>query len=953
MLNKRLLESSKALLTIPQLGVILKIILTLLFSFYLTNNLFSADLTGVLIDNDTDEAIGFAKIGLLSLPDSTVVGNTESAIDGSFTLQTEYKGKSLLTVRAPGFKSPMLVKNIDGKFSYGVIKLEKIDTEAETVLVQGKAATGQMVGDTVQFNSSAYKTNPDADAGDLIKKLPGIMDDGTGLKAQGEEVKRILVDGKEFFGNDPNAALKNIPAEAVQNVQIYDRNSDNAEFTGVDDGESEKTINLKLKEEYKSGAFGNIGAGYGTDDRYTSNGALNYFNHDMRLSFLGNFNNVNRVNFTSEDLSGVSQSSIGGGSGRRRYRYSAANEFITGGQEGITSTLASGINYIDEWTEDSEISMSYIFTDTDNQNLSTQNIDYIGPGVNGDELDNDQTSASDNLSHRLTARMRFPVDTNNTILFIPRFSWQNNESQSNQDGFYSSFDGLDDQFNANNNDNENTAMDFTGTLMLQHQFETKGRTIQADIQTRYRENQAINNFENRFGEDPTQIFRENTQVIDIDNSTQSYEIEIDYTEPLWFEDFLLTVEANTEYELSDLAQIATDRSSSNPIQLTNQSSDFDVAYNRYGWETGFRYGKENYTISVTGEYRRVDMDNNFSIPTPVEFTRTFEAFTPRVFLRYNSESFGNFRLFARRRNGLPSSSQLNDAIDNSNPLSIRQGNRLLDQEMDNYLWLNYNWFDPETSFNVFGYVNGSITENTIGNITQVFNRDTTIAGGVDAGAGSQYLTYGNLGNSMSVNTNWGLGKKIDFLSSNMNMSLNIGYRETPSIINDTDNINQTTDYGASIGLVSNISENVDFNFRYSPTYSTTSNTAGITPDNDYWRHGLNLNSTFLFWEGFVFRSDLSFTSLIGLGEGFDQTFTLWNASFGYRFLEKDVAEISLYMFDILGQNQSINRAVTETLIRDESNMVLTQYLTLNFSYRIRNTGSGDGEGFPGGSRRGR
>jgi hypothetical protein len=903
---------------------------------------FASTINGQLVDIDSDEPLPYAKVGLLNPSDSTVIVGGSANELGAFNLETEYTGKAILSVKSPGYVSPDKIINLPDDTDLGLLKLNKIDALADAITVEGQAATGQQLGDTVQFNAQAFKTNPDADAGDLVNKLPGISNDGTGLKAQGEEVKRVLVDGKEFFGNDPNAALKNIPAEAIQNVQVYDRNSDNAELTGVDDGESEKTINLKLKEEYKSGSFGNAGAGYGTDDRFGANAAVNYFNRDTRLSFLGNANNINRVNFTSEDLSGVAASQINGGSGRRRYRYSNTSEFMVGGIEGITSTFSGGVNYIDEWTEGSEISMSYLSSLRQNDRTTIQNIEYIGPDVNGDEFDNDQQSINDNLEHRISGRLRFPIDTTNTILFIPRFSWQGSDTDFSQDGFYDDFDSELNNFTSNENISDNSAQRFSGTLLLQHKFDKPGRTIQTDVQVETTQNNGDNEFINQFGNNPELILREDIQGQDINNNSQKYEIEIDYTEPLFWDDFLLTMEANTEIENSEVSQVTFDRTADGNTVINNQSSDLNVQYNRYGWETGFRYGKKDYTISITGEYRRIDMDNSFTLPITNEFERTFEAFTPRVFFRYNWGQ-NNIRLFGRRRNGLPSANQLNDAIDNSNPLSIRQGDSRLDQEMNNYLWANYNYFDTETNLNFFTQLNASFTENTIGNITRVFARDTTIENGLDVGAGSQFLTYGNLGESYSVNISSGLSKQIELLQSNANLSLNYSHSENPSIINGADNINNNDNIGVGLRLSSNISENVDFTFNFSPSYNITTNTAGAIPENDYWKNSLSGNINLLFWDGFVLRSDVSYTAFDGLGEGFDQQFAIWNGSIGYKFLEKDAAEISLYVFDILGQNQSINRNITETLISDESNNTLSQYVMLNFNYRIRNTASSGGE----------
>ncbi|GAB5465019.1 MAG: TonB-dependent receptor [Candidatus Kapaibacteriales bacterium] len=923
-----------------------------LFSIIFFNiQLFSADFKGRLVDTDDGSVIAFANVGILRVSDSLLIGSAVSDDKGIFSISLENKtGRGLLAVRAAGYQSPELpIDNLSLSKDFGTLKLEKIDADSEEILVEAEAQRGKMAGDTLKFNAAAFKTNPDADAEDLVKKMAGISDDGTGLKAQGEEVKRVMVDGKEFFGNDVQATLKNIPAEAVKTVGVYDRASDNAEFTGVSDGEEEKTINLELKEEYKSGAFGSVRAGYGTEDRYSAGTAVNYFSGPTRLSLLGNLNNVNQVNFTQDELAGVSQSTINGGGGRRRYQYSNASEFYTGQNNGITSTAAVGLNYVDEWYDGGEVSAAYFLSGNENDVETFSDTEFIGAGVDGDRILNSSNGGSERLGHRLSARMKFELDSMKEFLIIPRLNITDNSSISDQDALFNPNESIITQFTGNESDAESFDIDFTSNFFYRQKFAKKGRTIQIDGQVEANNNDRVTEFQNSFGLNANEISSLQLQRQDFLSKSNNLELEIDYTEPLFgIDDLLLVAELNGGVERQTVEQLTFDETE-NRFLVNNLSSDLEVDYQRMGSELGFRYGDDEFVISAVGEYRRADMQSGFTLPITNEVNRTFEALASRVFMMIREKGH-SFRLFLRRRNTLPSARQLNDAINNTNPLSISQGNSGLDQEMQNYLWMSYNLFDIETDVNIFASANGNITNNTIGSVTQIFSRDTVLSNGVNAGAGSQFFTNNNLGNTYRLNLNTGLGHKLGLISSNINYSFNYNYNQTPSVINGINNRNTIQSIGPSVSLSSNISENVDFSFSYSPDYNIVDNTIPNIQNNDYWRHTAGLNFNFILPYDFVIRGDVSHTSLVGLGEGFDQNFNIISGGVGYRFLENNAAEISLNIFDALNQNQAVFRNIDQAQIIDTRTNALTQYFLLSFNYRIRNT-AGSGKSRPPFSRR--
>ncbi|RFP63384.1 carboxypeptidase-like regulatory domain-containing protein, partial [Hymenobacter lapidiphilus] len=292
----------------------------LLFNLLLTTARAQTTVSGQVVDAQDQSALLGANVVLLQLPDSVRRGAAVEA-DGSFTVPSVPAGRYRLTVSFLGYQDLQRTVEVGTTpLNLGALTLQAGGVTLKGVEVVGQAAAAVQKGDTAQFNADSFKTNPDASAGDLIKKMPGVtVDPTTGkVQAQGEQVQRILVDGKEFFGNDPDAVLKNLPAEVIDKIQVYDRASDQAQFTGFDDGNQQKTINIITKPQFRNGQFGRVVAGYGPlDDRYRLSGNLNSFQGKRRLSVVAQSNNINEQNFGTDDLLGVVGSSGGGGRGGR------------------------------------------------------------------------------------------------------------------------------------------------------------------------------------------------------------------------------------------------------------------------------------------------------------------------------------------------------------------------------------------------------------------------------------------------------------------------------------------------------------------------------------------------------------------------------------------------------------------------------------------------------------
>ena len=320
----------------------------------LTSHAQTSSISGNLQDDTNKKPVRGATISLLLRRDSTLVKNALSDSAGYFNFSNIVKDSFIVTINAIDYQQYVsLVVLKDSSIDLGTLSLIRQGKDLSNVTIVAKAPPVSQKGDTTQYSASQYKVNPDATAEELIKKMPGITVDKAGtVTAQGEQVKKVTVDGKDYFGDDATATLKNLPAEIIDKIQVFDRLSDQAQFTGFDDGNSSKSINIVTKTGNRNGQFGRIYAGYGTDDRYAAGGNVSFFKGDRRLSLVGLFNNINQQNFGNEDLLGVTSSAAGGRGGGGRSggnrggggNSGNANNFLVGQQNGISTTNAFGIN---------------------------------------------------------------------------------------------------------------------------------------------------------------------------------------------------------------------------------------------------------------------------------------------------------------------------------------------------------------------------------------------------------------------------------------------------------------------------------------------------------------------------------------------------------------------------------------------------------------------------------
>ena len=449
----------------------------------------NSDIRGIIYDTIAKQPVGGATITLLNKKDSSLISFTMTNSAGLFTLNNVSYGEYRLLVTHIGYHNVNKIfsisdsaKNID----LGNIAVSDKNKVLEEVVLMAEAPPVTLIGDTIQYNAGSFKTKPNAVVEDLLKKMPGIQveKDGT-VKAQGQTVNRILVDGKEFFGTDPKIATKNLPADAVDKVQVYDKQSDIAQLTGFDDGQSEKTINLKLKQDKKRGVFGKVNAGGGTDGRFQGRANINSFKGARQMSVLAMGNNTNAEGFSFMDIlsftGGMSQMSTGGGNVNINISASDAGGLTGGGNSNaINTSWAGGANYNNIIGKKMEIQSNYFYSrynPVTNQQLSRQ---YILPDstyyYNQNSRSNNQS-----ITNRFNLTYDYVIDSMNSLRFTPSLSLQNSKNRSISDyetlseQLLRSNRGISDNFSASDGYN------FTGTALYRKKFRRRGRTLSLSI----------------------------------------------------------------------------------------------------------------------------------------------------------------------------------------------------------------------------------------------------------------------------------------------------------------------------------------------------------------------------------------------------------------------------------------------------------------------------------------
>ena len=893
---------------------------------------------GKVTDMNSGKAMQGATVQLLLSADSVILQSKVSDGQGNFIFNNVPNNSFIVTVSNLDYQQSVSFVTLNNSSKdLGSIKLSQQGKDLEEVIIVGRQPAAVQIGDTSQFSASQYKVNPDATTEDLIKKMPGVTVDKNGtVTAQGEAVKKVTVDGKDFFGDDASAALKNLPSSVVDKIQVFDRLSDQAQLTGIDDGNSVKTINIVTKSGIKNGQFGRIYAGYGTDERYSAGGNMSLFEGDRRISFVANFNNVNQQNFGSQDLLGLTGSSGGGGWGR-----GGADDFLVGQSNGISKTNALGINYSDKYGKKVELSGSYFFNNSSNNNQSMTTTQTL---ANNQFNKQNSFSETENTNHRLNLKLEYKIDSNNYISIRPRLSFQNNTSSSNN--IVNTYKNLADSINnsTSQRSNDRSAINFNNEINYRHSFAKKGRSLNLSLTNSYNKNtgdsyiDANYRFYTSLG-----AFTDSTQNQYFDNYSDgtSYRWRAAYSEPLSKNSILqLSYNYNTQKNSSDQKTYGLDGIKYDDFQ-TKYSNKFDNTIKTNNVGLAYRWSKGRDAMLNFGvDYENSELGSQRIFPNSSTISQTFSSFLPYGFYRKKLSKESNVRLFYRARNNFPSVNQLQDVVNLSNPLRVSTGNPLLKQAYTHFLGTRYTYTNTKTSNSLFANIFLSTTSNYISNAIYIAQADSTIQPGIDLKRGSQLTKPINLDGNKGIRGYVTYSRPLKFIKTTLNLNAGMNYSRLPGLVNYKNTVTNNYNYNLGAVLASNISEYVDFNLSYTANFNNAKSTSTFSKDNKYVNQSTGLQMNLLSKSGWFVQNSVNNENYSGLSGGFNQNYWLWNAAVGKKFLKNNAGELKLSVFDLLKQNQSISRDVTETYIQDSQSTVLQQYFMLTFTYSLKNFGSG-------------
>ncbi|MBL7729323.1 MAG: TonB-dependent receptor, partial [Dinghuibacter sp.] len=923
--------------------LLLLIVPTILFS---QETLKKGEIRGRVTDSTGKENFSLATVVLLNHKDSSVVAVTTTDEQGRFQMAGLADGKYRVYITSVQFfpyTSDFEINDNQPSKNFATIKVRRGKTEEmATVVAEAPVIVKQ---DTVEYKADAFKTRPNAVVEDLLKKLPGVQVDKNGnITAHGQTVTKVLVDGKPFFGNDPKTATKNLPANIVDKVQVLDRKSDQSQFTGFDDGTTEKVINITIKKDKRKGVFGRIGGGVGTNDRYESNASLNRFNNGMQLSFIGQANNINNEGFTFQDMMDFSGGfgglgrtmgggNDGGGMGGGAMSITMTRTGSGGGMNfggmnlggpstGIRTSQAAGVNYSNAWGKKLNVSGSYFYNNSyafQESYLSRQNF----PPDTAFRNITDQSTITRNrrTNHRLNLDFDWNIDSFNSLLFRPAITFVQSRSRTETGSLITGFDkNLRSQNNqAINNYNEQP--NFSGTLLWRHKMRVKGRTLSVRINAGMNNTDGHgDNFNQQRWASPIVFSQLTDQVNFTDNSSNTFNTRIAYTEPLSKTRLLeLYYSYGRNFSVSDRETYRRDGLGAYTILDSNFTNDFTNLFANHvaGFNVQTKKKKYDYTLGMSVQQANLN-SNNIIKNSTIRQQNVYNIF-PVARMRLNVGRNKNLNLSYRGNTNQPTASQLQPVVDNSNPLSIRQGNPALKQEFTNNLNLVYNKFDMVKLKTFFVFLNFSNTSNKISDSV------ANIAPGVQSRK------------PVNVNGNWNMMGSFSmgipvrrFKTTNINISTSFFNNHTANITDGLKNFTRLLSVTQNLGINYNYKDKLDVMLSGMGSYNNTRYTLKNVPANEYYSWNGSVDVSYTFPKtSFTLQSDLDYNSYRGRSEGYNTEFILWNASISKLLLKDKSLELRLTAFDMLKQNRAINRSTQETFIEDSRSNVLTQYFMVS------------------------
>ena len=863
-----------------------------------------------------------ATVKLRSAKDSLF---TRTNADGAFSFKGVKSGQFTLSITSLGFQSALrkyMYNEGEGNLALGVINLKNSSKQLNEVVISG-TPTVTVKEDTLEFRAADYKLKDDAQVEDLLRKLPGVEVDKDGnVKAQGKAVTRVRVNGKDFFGGDVKTATQQLPANLIDKVQLIDDYGDQANFTGVKEGDPEKILNIQIRPDKNNGYFTQGRIGQGNEGRYQGNISANMFNKTQQISVQGNLNNTNTSLFNFNGGGGGARVQLGGGGGGGGARIQIGGGGGNAGGDGLTRVASVGLNYRDEWSKKLTSYGNYSYANRNNEVLRTtqqQNINTSGFLLNNQN----STSNTSSINHRFNWNLEYKIDSVNYLKVTPYFNLgQSNGTSANTFAFLQDGTSLISSGN-NGGISSSETPNFGADALFNHRFGKRGRTASVTLSlsknNTTQENDAINQT-TPVGV-PIAVYQR--QVVSNNNTNTTTRSGISYIEPLSRTESL---EFNWNFSLADYQNGRTTLGTNTPggvlAIVASQSNDYTYSFmtNRLGMNYRVTQKKYNYSLGLGVQ---PSLLSGTSVSNQTSYRRTALNIIPVLRYSYNFSKTKEFNASYNGRNNEPSFNQLQPVTDVSNPQFPVVGNPNLKAEFSHNINIRYNNFNFEKGDVWFTNFSVNLTENKI-----VSNSAFLPGNKIE----TRYL---NTNGFYSVNGFYTWSKP--FAERKYTLSINgfANYSNNINFVDDQKNIgkNLIISQGASFQL--NPAQWVELNpgVNYTANKNTYSISAQQNTKVSTWNFTFNgkayIRKTWILGADFTKALNKGYTS------GFAVNPFIMNTYLEKQFLKNKAASLRFQIFDVYNENTSISRSVTANSINDTRSNRLARYAMLTFSLKLQ------------------
>lgn len=905
--------------------------------------------TGTVIDGGDKSPVMQATVQILSAADSTMVTGNITDFDGNFSLSAK-PGKYLLKVSFVGYKPEY--KQIALTKQKMKVALGNIELNSDAIMLEGAVIVAQApevtaVADTLVYNSSAYRLPEGSALEELVKKLPGAeIDDNGNITINGKSITKIMIDGKEFFADDPSIALKNLPVNIVDKVRAYDKQSDMAQATGIQDGEEETVLDLSVKPGMNKGWFGNADVAGGTEDRYSAKVLLNRFYGPNQFTVIGSSNNVNDNSFPG-----------GGGGGWRR-------------QNGLNTIHMGGFNFATEtkkWKNNGSVNFNLKNSDIRSKSASETFVSSTNSSFTN------AMTAQDNKNLNLTAdfRLEWNPDTMTMVLFRPRFQLGDTDDGSdsktytfNEDPGYSTdelmqagnlTDLVDESTIVNtiarNSLSRSNSLSLGGSLMVNRRLGKQGRNITFRGSYNYTDSQS-----EQFSTSETNYYQKSLEeqleilnrYITTPTKSYNYSARFAYSEPI-FKNMFLQFSYNFQYKkntsVNSTYDMANDWTVNDGVAgqtdgVYNADLSKSATYNYYNHQVDVSYrwitDKSQFNIGMSFQPQNTELDYKKGELDTVSVRKVFNL-TPTLDFRYKFSKTSQLRVDYRGRSSQPSMTDLLPITDNTDPLNIRVGNPNLKPSFTNTLRVMYNTFNMQTQRGIMTHLNYS---NTLNSVSSRRTYDETTGG---------YITKPE-----NINGNWNLFGMFgaNMALKNKKYTINtfttarynniVSYISTKDASDSDKNTTKQLNLGERLrgtyrGDWWEVSLNGSLNYMHSRnSYQESSNM-----DTYQFSYGASTNIN-LPWN-MVISTDLSQNSRRGYtDDSMNRDELLWNAQISQNFLKGNAATVSIQFYDILRNQSNVSRAISAAMRSDTEYNAIYSYCMVHFIYRLNVFGGKQG-----------